>query len=157
MKLSETESYDIPQGHDNLTITNLDPEAEGLYSVKGDRTQGSRKIQPGETQRVHTHHGSLKVINLGAPILDVVIRVRKMRLGEESTFDIPEGLDDLTITNLDPNLAGAYIVKGDTIDIDSEIPSGETHTIQTQKNAAIVTNTGYPMLEVILPLDSEES
>ena len=80
-----------------------------------------------------------------------------MKLSETESYDIPQGHDDLTITNLDPNLAGAYIVKGDTVDIDTEIPSGETHTIQTQKNAAIVTNTGYPMLEVILPVDSEES
>tara|TARA_B100000315_G_scaffold234773_1_gene249100 strand:- start:48 stop:521 length:474 start_codon:yes stop_codon:yes gene_type:complete len=157
MKLGETESYDIPQGHDDLTITNLDPEAEGIYSMKGIAINSSRKIPAGETQRIHTHHGSIKVTNLGSPMLEVLIRVRKMRLGEESSFDIPEGLDNLTITNLDPNLAGAYIVKGDTIDIDTEIPSSETHTIQTQKNAAIITNTGYPMLEVILPLDSEES
>ncbi|MEE9165080.1 MAG: hypothetical protein V3U15_02335 [Nitrospinota bacterium] len=157
MKLSETEFYDIPQGHDDLTITNLDPESEGIYSIKGDRIKKSRKIPAGETQRFHTHHSSVKVINLGSPMLEVLIRVRKMRIAEEGSFDIPEGLDDFTITCLDPNIAGSYIVKGDTIDIDKEIPADETHTIQTRKSPVKVTNTGYPMLEVVLPLDSEES
>ncbi len=157
MKLGETESYDIPQGHDDLTIKNLDPESEGIYSIKGGRAQGNRKIPAGETQRIHTHHDSVKVTNLGSPLLEVLIRVRKMRIGEEGTFDIPEGLDSVTITNLDPNIEAYYTVKGDTIEIDEIMPPGETHTIQTQKKAAIVTNTGYPMLEVVLPLDSEES
>ncbi len=157
MKLGETESIDIPQGHDDLTVKNLDPEAEGIYSIKGGRAQGNRKIAAGETQRLHTHHSSVKIINLGSPMIEVLIRVRKMRIAEEDSFDIPEGLDNFTITCLDPNIAGSYTVKGDSIDIDTEIPSGETHTVQTKKSPVKVTNTGYPMMEVILPLDAEEA
>ncbi|HJP17382.1 MAG TPA: hypothetical protein QF468_01850 [Nitrospinota bacterium] len=157
MKLGETEFYDIPQGHDDLTIKNLDPESEGIYSMKGIAINSSRKIPAGETQRIHTHHGSVKVTNLASPMLEVLIRIRKLRIGEEGTFDIPEGIDSATITNLDPNLEGYYSVKGDTLEIDERIPAAETHTIQTQKKAAIITNTGYPMLEVVLPHDSEES
>lgn len=38
-----------------------------------------------------------------------------MRIGEDGSCDTLEGQDNATITNLNPNLDGYYIIKGDTI------------------------------------------
>ena len=157
MKIAESGSCDIPQGHDDLTITNLDPDLEGIYTIKGDRINASKKIPAGETQHIHSHHSPVKVTNTGSPMLEVVFKVRKIRIGVDGSFDIPEGHGNATITNLDPNLRGAYTIKGDTIEINKEIPAGKTQNIETHKSPVKVTNTAYPLLEVVLQIDSEEN
>ena len=71
MIIKQGERCDIPEGHENAKVTNMDAQKSGSYDITGDGIHVNKQISGGETQETSIMKDPAQVTNTGKPKLDV--------------------------------------------------------------------------------------